>query len=253
LANATAATFFGLRASNPRSHGAALALLDGLLDDRGGAQHQQLAQVLVTGTADLAAPLPAGSRVLARRDPDPRGKVPARAEHLRVRHFEREAQPADRADPGDRRQQLAGLILPVPRHQPRLDRLQLGLQLGQLAGERADHLARQRRHALRAGQPAQQLGDLLGSVGRGKIETVGRQACEAVGGKLVGGWYCFGEYDAVFICDVPDNESMSAIALAVAAGGAIKAAKTTVLMTGTEGVGDMKKADAVTRTYKPAR
>jgi len=49
-----------------------------------------------------------------------------------------------------------------------------------------------------------------------RIETVGRQACEAVGGKLVGGWYCFGEYDAVFICDVPDNESMSAIALAVA-------------------------------------
>jgi uncharacterized protein with GYD domain len=86
-----------------------------------------------------------------------------------------------------------------------------------------------------------------------RIETVGRQACEAVGGKLVGGWYCFGEYDAVFICDVPDNESMSAIALAVAAGGAIKAAKTTVLMTGTEGVGSMKKADAVTKTYKPAR
>ena len=25
-----------------------------------------------------------------------------------------------------------------------------------------------------------------------RIETVGRQACEAVGGKLVGGWYCFG-------------------------------------------------------------
>jgi len=46
---------------------------------------------------------------------------------------------------------------------------------------------------------------------------------------------------------------MSAIALAVAAGGAIKAAKTTVLMTGTEGVGCMKKADAVAKTYKPAR
>src|SRR6516165_12113149 len=67
------------------------------------------------------------------------------------------------------------------------------------------------------------------------------------------GWYCFGEYDAVIICDVPDNESMSAIALAVAADGAIKAARTTVLMTGTEGVGGMKKADAVAKTYKPAR
>jgi uncharacterized protein with GYD domain len=86
-----------------------------------------------------------------------------------------------------------------------------------------------------------------------RIETVGRQACEAVGGKLVGGWYCFGEYDAVFICDVPSNESMSAIALAVAAGGAVKASKTTILMTGTEGVGAMKKADAVAKTYKPVR
>jgi uncharacterized protein with GYD domain len=86
-----------------------------------------------------------------------------------------------------------------------------------------------------------------------RVEVVGRQASEAVGGKLVGGWYCFGEYDVVFICDVPNNESMSAIALAVAAGGALKAGKTTVLMTGTEGVGAMKKADAVAKAYKPAR
>jgi uncharacterized protein with GYD domain len=70
---------------------------------------------------------------------------------------------------------------------------------------------------------------------------------------VVGGWYCFGEYDLVIIADVPNNESMSAIALAIAAGGAIKAAKTTVLMTGTEGVGGMKKAEAVAKTYKPAR
>ena len=86
-----------------------------------------------------------------------------------------------------------------------------------------------------------------------RVEAVGRAACEAVGGKLVGGWYCFGEYDLVIIADVPNNESMSAIALAIAAGGAIKAAKTTVLMTGTEGVGGMKKAEAVAKTYKPAR
>jgi uncharacterized protein with GYD domain len=86
-----------------------------------------------------------------------------------------------------------------------------------------------------------------------RVEAVGRAACEAVGGKLVGGWYCFGEYDLVIIADVPDNESMSAIALAIGAGGAIKAAKTTVLMTGTEGVGGMKKAEAVAKIYKPAR
>src|ERR1700730_928729 len=86
-----------------------------------------------------------------------------------------------------------------------------------------------------------------------RVDAVGRAACEAVGGKLVGGWYCFGDYDLVIIADVPDNESMSAIALAIAAGGAVKASKTTVLMTGTEGVGGMKKADAVAKVYRPAR
>jgi uncharacterized protein with GYD domain len=86
-----------------------------------------------------------------------------------------------------------------------------------------------------------------------RVEAVGRQACEAVGGKLLGGWYCFGDYDLVIVADVPDNESMSAIALAIASGGAIKSSKTTVLMTGTEILGALKKATAVAKTYKPAR
>jgi uncharacterized protein with GYD domain len=86
-----------------------------------------------------------------------------------------------------------------------------------------------------------------------RVEAVGRQACEAVGGKLLGGWYCFGDYDLVIVADVPDNESMSAIALAIASGGAIKSSKTTVLMTGTEILGALKKAIAVAKTYKPAR
>ena len=86
-----------------------------------------------------------------------------------------------------------------------------------------------------------------------RVETVGRAAREAVGGKLVGGWYCFGEYDLVNIADVPNNQSMSAIALAIAAGGALKAGKTTVLMTGSEGVEGMKQADAVAKVYRPAR
>jgi uncharacterized protein with GYD domain len=56
-----------------------------------------------------------------------------------------------------------------------------------------------------------------------RIETVGPAVCEAAGGKFVGGWLCFGEYDALFIADMPSMESMAAIALAVTAGGAIKA------------------------------
>jgi len=86
-----------------------------------------------------------------------------------------------------------------------------------------------------------------------RVETVGKAACEAVGGKLIGGWLCFGEYDAMLIVDVPNEESMAAIALAVAAGGALKAGKTTLLMTGTQGVSALKKADAVAKVYRPAR
>jgi uncharacterized protein with GYD domain len=86
-----------------------------------------------------------------------------------------------------------------------------------------------------------------------RVETVGRQACEAVGGKMIGGWYCFGDYDIVIIADLPNNESMAAIALAIAAGGAIKASRTTILMTGTEFVGALKKSKDVAKDYKAAR
>jgi len=55
---------------------------------------------------------------------------------------------------------------------------------------------------------------------------------EAAGGKFIGGWLCFGEYDAVFIADMPKEESMAGAALAITAGGALKAGKTTALMTG---------------------
>jgi uncharacterized protein with GYD domain len=86
-----------------------------------------------------------------------------------------------------------------------------------------------------------------------RIEAVGKAACEAAGGKFVGGWYSFGEYDFVLIADMPDAEAMSAIAMAVVAGGAIKAGTTTVLMTGAQAVSAMKKADAVAKVYRPAR
>src|SRR3981081_3584169 len=86
-----------------------------------------------------------------------------------------------------------------------------------------------------------------------RVDAVGRAACEAVGGKLVGGWYCFGDYDLVIIADVPDNESMSAIALAIAAGGAVKGRKETALATGQERSAGMKKADAGAQGHKTAR
>jgi uncharacterized protein with GYD domain len=84
-----------------------------------------------------------------------------------------------------------------------------------------------------------------------RVEAIGQRACESVGGKLLGGWYAFGEYDIVLIMEIPDNVSMAAVGIAVAAGGAIKSARTTVLMTGTEGVAAMQKASSV--SYAPKK
>jgi uncharacterized protein with GYD domain len=47
-----------------------------------------------------------------------------------------------------------------------------------------------------------------------RVETVGRKLCEASGGKLLGAWYCFGDYDFVLVADMPSNQSMTALALA---------------------------------------
>jgi uncharacterized protein with GYD domain len=86
-----------------------------------------------------------------------------------------------------------------------------------------------------------------------RVEAIGQSVCEAAGGRFVGGWLSFGEYDLVIIADVPDNESMAAIAIAVGAGGALKSSKTTVLMTGTQGVAALEKAEAVAQAYRPAK
>ena len=44
-----------------------------------------------------------------------------------------------------------------------------------------------------------------------RVESVGRQVTEAVGGKMIGGWYCLGDHDFILIADVPNIESMAAI------------------------------------------
>jgi uncharacterized protein with GYD domain len=60
-----------------------------------------------------------------------------------------------------------------------------------------------------------------------------RKAAEAyigsVGGKLHGFWYAFGTKDGFTLWEAPDNVSMAAVALAIAAGGALSSLETTVL------------------------
>jgi len=75
------------------------------------------------------------------------------------------------------------------------------------------------------------------------------QYIEAVGGKLHGFWYAFGEHDGYTLWEAPDNVSMAATALAIGAGGALSSLQTTVLLTVDETLAAMKKASSI--KYRP--
>ena len=76
-----------------------------------------------------------------------------------------------------------------------------------------------------------------------------RTYIEAVGGKLHGFWYGFGEYDAYTLYEAPDNVSMAAVAMAVAGGGALSKLETIVLLTVAETIEAMRRSRQV--SYRP--
>jgi len=76
-------------------------------------------------------------------------------------------------------------------------------------------------------------------------------AVEAHGGTLTGFWMAFGEDDCVLICEMPDDESMAGVALAISAAGAIVRGKTVKLLTMEQAVEAMKRANAAIGEYKP--
>ena len=76
-----------------------------------------------------------------------------------------------------------------------------------------------------------------------------RAYIESVGGTLHGFWYAFGSDDGYTLWEAPDNVSMSAVALAIGAGGALSSLDTTVLMTVEETVQALEKAAEI--QYQP--
>jgi len=74
-----------------------------------------------------------------------------------------------------------------------------------------------------------------------RIDAV-RAPIEKLGGKLLHGWFAFGDYDVVAITEMPDNVSAAAIAIAFAAGGACKSVQTTPLLTQQEALAALRKA-----------
>jgi uncharacterized protein with GYD domain len=72
---------------------------------------------------------------------------------------------------------------------------------------------------------------------------------EGLGGKLIGFYYAFSEYDGIIIYEVPDVTTAGAVLLAVVAPGHNKAIKTTALLTVEEAMESMHRVGSV--RYRP--
>ena len=82
-------------------------------------------------------------------------------------------------------------------------------------------------------------------------EAAARPIIEAVGGKLLSMYFCFGSSDIVAIIEAPDDKSVAACSMAIGASGAFSAGATTSLMTSGEAMKAMQAAQAAAAVYKP--
>lgn len=64
---------------------------------------------------------------------------------------------------------------------------------------------------------------------------------QQLGGKMLGFYYAFGDYDGMILADMPDNASIAATNIVAFAGGGTTKLKTTILMSVQEGMDAMKK------------
>ena len=85
-----------------------------------------------------------------------------------------------------------------------------------------------------------------------RLETAARPVLDAIGGKLLGGGFSFGEYDVTILIEAPDDESAAAVSVAIAAGGVVSSSKTTKLLSGEQWVTALGKAADVARLYEPS-
>jgi uncharacterized protein with GYD domain len=72
---------------------------------------------------------------------------------------------------------------------------------------------------------------------------------ESLGGKLLGYWYAFGEFDGVALIDAPDLDAAAAIAMAVGGSGETSRLQTTILITMNEA--SVARRKAATATHLP--
>ncbi len=84
-----------------------------------------------------------------------------------------------------------------------------------------------------------------------RAEAVSRLLSK-VGGRLVGYYVTFGDYDFLLIADAPDNTQMAAALLAAGSGAGVTDLKTTVAMTSIEAKGAFAAASDLAPGFKSA-
>ncbi len=84
-----------------------------------------------------------------------------------------------------------------------------------------------------------------------RADAVGRAIAKA-GGKLVGYYLTFGEYDFLTIAEMPSDIQMAAVLLAAASGGGVTDVRTTVAMTSVEAKGAFAAASDLAPGFKSA-
>jgi uncharacterized protein with GYD domain len=83
-----------------------------------------------------------------------------------------------------------------------------------------------------------------------RVSIVGK-SFSAVGARFVATYMAFGESDVVYSKEAPDNITAAGLAMAVAAGGAVKSIKMTPLLTVDEGIAALRKAGEAAASYRP--
>jgi uncharacterized protein with GYD domain len=84
-----------------------------------------------------------------------------------------------------------------------------------------------------------------------RADAVSR-AMSRVGGRLIGHYVTFGDYDFLTICEAPDETHMMATLLAAASGGGVTDLRTTVAISSTDATGAFAAAADVVPVFKSA-
>ena len=83
------------------------------------------------------------------------------------------------------------------------------------------------------------------------VEAI-RPTLEEMGATIMVAGFPFGEYDVLVVYEAPDDMTAASVAMAIAAAGEVRSAKTTRLLSGQEWLESLRKRRIVTTGKRPS-